>query len=59
LRRIPKLPIFNIRAFTDFVNAPTPLGAWNVNATTYGDLTYRFLQKFIFYIFKPVKRKGT
>jgi hypothetical protein len=53
----PQLPIYNIRGFADFVNAPTPTGAGDLNATTYGDLISNSFQKFIFYIFKPVKRK--
>ena len=54
----PQLPIYNIRVFADFVNAPTPTGAGDGNATTYGDLISNSFQKFIFYIFKAVKGKG-
>jgi hypothetical protein len=33
------LPIYNIRGFTHFVNAPMPSSACNLDATTYGDMT--------------------
>jgi hypothetical protein len=54
----PQLPIYNIRDFADFVNAPMPTDADNVNATTYDELISDFFQKIIFYIFNPVKGKG-